>query len=141
MAVTYVTADEVQAATRNTALAAESDSAVDALIEEAEIYIDAAAKYWTKYSDSQSRTFPRVQDVNDDGTTFIPETIKQATIAQVEFLYNQTPDVEHGIKEDEAPKPETLSPRARMLMSRGYIKRTGSIVWGDDGGDQTPETI
>lgn len=131
MSVTYVTAAILKANTNNTALAALSDGAVETKIEAAEIYIDSYAGYWQKYVETQTRLFPRLHDVNTAGDTFIPEAIKFATIAQVEFMYENMPDRDHGIMQDEKPTEESISPRARQLM-KGYTKRTGRITFNED---------
>lgn len=131
MAVTYVTATILKANTNNTALAALSDGAVETKIEAAEIYIDSYAGYWQKYAETQTRLFPRLHDVNTAGATFIPEAIKFATIAQVEFMYENMPDRDHGIMQDEKPTEESLSPRVRQLM-KGYTRRTGRIIFPED---------
>lgn len=131
MAATYVTETILKANTNNAALAALSDDAVVTKIEAAEIYIDSYAGYWAKYDEDQTRTFPRKHDVDGDGDTFIPEAIKFATIAQVEFMYENMPDRDHGILQDEKPTEESLSPRARQLM-KGYTKRTGRITFPED---------
>jgi len=135
MSTTYTTATTVKAQTRNTALACESDDTVDNLILRAEKYIDAFCGYWTKYEDSQDeaeyqqRLFPRKQDVYSDGTdnTYIPERVKEATISQVEFLYQNSPDIAYGIEEDNKTMIETVSPRAKELL-RGYKRRIGKIT-------------
>jgi hypothetical protein len=131
MAVTYVTATELKANTNNAALAALSDAAVGAKIEAAEIYVDSYAGYWQKYDEDQTRLFPRKHDVDSAGDTFIPEAVKFATIAQVEFMYENMPDRDHGIMQDEKPTVESLSPRLRQLM-KGYTKRTGRITFPED---------
>lgn len=104
---------------------------LEALIAAAEIYIDAAAGYWERYDDEQDRVFPRLHDVTVDGVTLIPEAIKFATIAQVEFMYENQPDIEHGIMADVKPTSVSLSPRAENLM-HGYIRRTGRITLPDE---------
>lgn len=132
MAVTYCTIADVRAATNNSDLADNTivtDQQLTARIEQAEVYIDSIAKYWERYDEYQVRTFPRIHDIDEDGATFIPDTVKQATIAQVEFAYENMPDRDHGIIGDEKPTDESISPRARQLMSNGYIRRTGRITF------------
>lgn len=105
------------------------DSHLNALIELAEVYIDAYAGYWTKYVNdgSQARKFPRVGDIDSSGATIIPEAVKFATIAQVEFMYVNMPDSEHGIQPDESPTKATIGSRVKELM-RGYVCLTGSML-------------
>jgi hypothetical protein len=131
MAVTYVTADFIQANTNNAALAALTDDALNVKIELAEAYIDSHARFVRKYAETQTRKFPRQEDVNTAGATFIPEAVKLATMAQVEFMYENMPDRDHGIMGDEKPTVETMSPRAIMLM-RGYRKTTGNIIFPEE---------
>lgn len=136
MAVTYVTVEELRAATTEPAFTEVdeadeyviTDEQMTAKIETAEIYIDSIAKYWDKYDLYQTRTFPRSHDIDEDGATFIPATVKEATIAQVEFAFINMPDRDHGVMPDEKPTMESISPRAMQLMSNGYIKRTGRIT-------------
>lgn len=126
---TYVTAQEVIDATTNAALKEEATGTIESLIETAENHIDAEAGYWERYDPYQERIFPRSIDLNSSGATFIHSRVKSATIAQVEFLYLETPDVEHGIMEDDPQKKRTmLSPRAKFLM-RGLTRRSGKIVF------------
>ncbi len=131
MATTYVTATVLKANTNNATLSALSDNAVNAKIELAEIYVDSHAGYWDKYDETQTRRFPRKHDVDSDGATFIPEAVKFATIAQVEFMFENMPDRDHGITQDENPTSESLSPRLRQLM-KGYTKKTGRITFPED---------
>lgn len=123
---TYCTIAEVKANTQDSNLASLTDEQITALIEQAEIYIDAYAGYWEKYDIDQSLKFPRSIDVDKNGATFIPSAIKHATIAQIEFIYQKTPDIEHGIEEDDKPTKVSISPRAKELM-RGYMRRAGRI--------------
>ena len=127
---TYTTASVLKAKTRDSNLASESDAVVNALIEEAEIYIDAYAGYWKKYLSTQSLLFPRDMDIDINGDSFIPTPVSQATIAQVEALYMHSPDSDHGIKKDGKSEPVTISPRAKILM-KGYINRIGSQVFDE----------
>lgn len=132
MAVTYCTIADVRAATNNEDLADNTivtDEQMTAKIEQAEVYIDSIAKYWDRFGgDTQVRTFPRLQDVDADGDSFIPDIVKQATIAQVEFAYENMPDRDHGVVQDDNPTSESISPRAYQLMSAGYIRRTGRVT-------------
>lgn len=129
MAATYCTAAEVKAHTNDSALAAELDATIVSMIEQAEVLIDSRAGYWTRYDEStpQARLFPRIQDVDSDGETFIPDAIKHATIAQVEFSYVNAPDRDHGIDEEDKPTKDVISPRAKQFM-RGYVKRVGRVT-------------
>lgn len=129
MAATYCTAAQFKAASNNAALVALENAALEAKIEAAEPYIDAEAGTWEKYDITQTRRFPRAgYDVNSAGTTYIPELIRAATIAQVEFMHENQPDVEHGVEQDDEPTKLSLSPRARYLMRKGnLICRVGRI--------------
>lgn len=142
MAVTYCTIADVRAATNNTDLADDTivtDVQMTAKIEQAEVYIDSIAKYWERYDAFQVRTFPRIHDIDEDGATFIPDTVKQATIAQVEYAYENMPDRDHGVVQDDKPTAESISPRAYQLMSNGYIRRTGHITFPSQ--SETPRNI
>lgn len=104
-----------------------SDTHLNSLILAAEIYIDAYAGYWQKYDETQDRTFPRQGDYDSTtGETEIPEAVKFATIAQLEFMFENMPDRDHGVEQDEKPTKETISPRVKILM-KGYVNRTGVI--------------
>jgi len=143
MAISYITILELRNATTNDALIDEADERLESLIERAERYIDAIAGYWQKYEEDQARIFPRVEDVNTSGATFIPEIVKEATIAQTEFLYLQTPDAEHGVKPDDAKKPFVVySPRAKaILRSGGLTRRTGLAKLSDGSGRYDPDKL
>jgi len=143
MAVTYITVAELRNATTNDALIGEADERLTSLIERAERYIDALAGYWQRYEEDQTRLFPRADDVNTAGATYIPEIVKEATIAQVEFLYLQTPDAEHGVKPDDAKKPFVVySPRSRaILRSGGLTRRTGLAKLGAASGNYDPDKL
>ncbi len=130
MAVTYCTVAEVRANTNNPDLASSSvvsDDSLTAKIIAAETYIDSIAGYWDRSAGvSQARVFPRVED--DAIGTDIPDAVKFATIAQVEFMYENMPDRDHGIVQDDKPTRESISPRAMKLMSGGFIRKTGNIT-------------
>lgn len=128
---TYCTADDVRTYSGHPAFTAQeddeyviTDEQLEARIIAAEIVIDAEAKYVQKLDPAQTRKFPRVEDTSGD----IPEAIKMATIYQVEFMYVNAPDVDHGVEPDVSPTAVTLSPRSRKLMSAGYIKSTGTVT-------------
>jgi len=127
MALTYVTVAELRNATNNDALFNEADEKLESLLERAEKYIDSIAGYWERHTATQTRLFPRVEDVNTAGATFIHELVKEATIAQAEFVYLQTPDAEHGVKADDPKKQFVIySPRAKaILRGGGLTRRTG----------------
>lgn len=126
---TYVTADQVRLYTNNADLADDEvidDDALDAKIIAAEIYIDSYAGYWDRTGGvTQTRKFPRVED-GQIGVD-IPEAIMHATIAQVEFMHVNMPDVDHGIEPDTSPTSASISPRAKELM-KGYRRTTGRIT-------------
>ncbi len=126
----YVTADDLRTFTNNADLADDdivSDDQLEAKIVAAEIYIDAIAGYWDRAGGiTQARVFPRVQDAAIG--TDVPETVMHATIAQVEHMYINQPDVDHGVQIDANPTANSISPRAKKLMSKGYICRTGSVT-------------
>lgn len=131
MAVTYCTIADVRGVTNNADLADNSivtDAELTAKIEQAEVYIDSIAKYWERYEPYQVRTFPRIHDIDADGATFIPDNVKQATIAQVEFAYENFPDRDHGVMQDDTPTKESISPRAYQLMKAGYISNSGRMT-------------
>ncbi len=101
---------------------------LNALITAAEIYIDSYAGYWDRLAGpTQARVFPRVEDAayNAGG---IPDAIKHATIAQVEFMYVNMPDVDHGIEPQASPTDASISPRAKKLMRAGYRRATGNVT-------------
>ena len=127
---TYCTADDVREFTSNADLADEEvvdDTALEAKIVAAEMYIDAYAGYWDRAAGvTQARVFPRAQDAANGVT--VPEAIKHATIAQVEFMYVNMPDIDHGIEPDASPTDASISPRAKKLMKAGFRKTTGSVL-------------
>ncbi len=103
---------------------ANDDTTLEAKIIAAEIVIDAAVKYVQKLDPAQARKFPRSDDT--DGS--IPEAIKFAMIYQVEFMYVNSPDVDHGVEPDVSPTTVSISPRSLKLLRAGYIKNTGEIT-------------
>ena len=126
---TYCTADDVRLYTNNADLADDDiidDTALEAKIVAAEVYIDRRAGYWARAGGiTQERVFPRVQDAQIG--TDIPQAIMMATIAQVEFMYVNMPDVDHGIEPDASPTSASISPRAKELIDGGYRCITGSV--------------
>lgn len=129
---TYVTAANCKAFTSDADLAAEDDALFTAefgFIHKAEVQIDRFCGYWDRYAGkTQTRVFPRTTDVDSAGDTFIPEPIKMATMAQVEYNYLNKPDMDHGIEEDEKPKrKEIISPRAMQYL-KGYVMKGGRIT-------------
>lgn len=130
MSVTYCTVADVRANTNNPDLAditVVDDAAVTAKILAAEVYIDSVAGYWDRKAGiTQTRVFPRIEDV-DNGQD-IPDAVKYSTIAQVEFMYENMPDRDHGVVQDEKPTSVSISPRAMKLLKRGYIRKTGKIT-------------
>jgi len=123
----YVTADDVRKFTINPYLKALlNDDAMNSRIVVAEQFIDAYAGYWTRFDITQDHVFPRDIDIDKDGNTSIPIPVQFATIAQMEFIVVNMPDVDHGIQEDKLPTTEAISPRVKQLM-KGYICRLGSI--------------
>ena len=141
MAVTYITASELKSGTQNVRLSSVDDTKAESIIERAERYVDSVAGYWTKYDEDQTRKFPRIQDVNSSGVTFIHDIIKEATIVQSEFIFLQTPDDEHGIREDDAKKPsQVVSPRVKALLKgSGLTRRSGSIEFSES--DYDPDRL
>lgn len=136
MALSYVTVAAFRNATNNKTLFEESDERLESLLLRAEKYVDALSGYWTRYEDDQTRLFPRIQDVNSAGSTFIPDLVQEATIAQAEFLFLQTPDDEHGVKEDDKGRSVSpYSPRAKMILKGGgLICRTGTLKLASETG-------
>ena len=130
---TYCTADDVREFTNNADLADDSivtDEQLEAKIVAAEQYIDAWAGYWERSGGiTQARKFPRTVDA--EMGVDVPEAIKHATIAQVEFMYVNMPDVDHGIEPDASPTAASISPRAKALMAKGYRKTTGRVTLQD----------
>lgn len=127
---TYVSADDLRTYTNNADLADDQivdDTALEAKIIAAEVYIDAYAGYWERSAGvTQTRVFPRMKDTQNGIT--IPDAIMHATIAQVEFMYINMPDVDHGIEPDANPTSVSISPRAKQLMKGGYRRKTGKIT-------------
>ncbi len=127
---TYVTADDLRLFTNNDDLADDdivTDEQLEAKIVAAEVYIDAIAGYWERAGGiTQARVFPRTQDTQNGQD--IPDSVMHATIAQVEFMHVNMPDIEHGIENDASPTANSISPRAKKLMSKGYICRTGQVT-------------
>ncbi len=103
------------------------DTEMNARIVVAERYIDAYAGYWQRFDLTQDNVFPRDIDLDTSGDTLIPQQVRLAVIAQVEFMFVNMPDTDHGVTEDDLPTMESISPRVKMLM-KGYICRTGSIA-------------
>jgi len=128
---TYIDSDFIRNNSQSKNLVEESDDILNPLIERAERFIDSVSGYWMKYDPDQTRLFPRQNDIDTDGNTFIHDTVKEATLIQVEFLYNQTPDDEHGIKsEDGKDRFQVISPRMKeLLRGSGLTRRTGKIVF------------
>lgn len=126
---TYCTPEDVRTYTNNAELADDdnfTDDELAAKIVAAEMYIDSEAGYWDRAGGiTQARVFPRVEDAQIG--VDIPEAIMHATIAQVEFMHVNMPDVDHGIEPDASPTRASLSPRAKRLM-RGFSKKTGNIT-------------
>lgn len=138
MAVTYVSVAECKRLTSDPTIRNLEQKKLEALIETAELFVDAHCGYWDKYDADQTRLFPRaIYDLQSDGSTAIPERVKHATIAQVEYMQQNHPDVEHGVEEDDNPSESTVSVRAKKLL-RGYVNRTGSIQIVDK--DRTRES-
>lgn len=132
---TYATAANVRTYTNDTDLADSgqfNDAALNAKIIAAEEYIDSHAGYWDRYDQYQARVFPRSHDIAENGTTFIPNAIMLATIAQVEFMFQNMPDMDHGVEIDVKPTAVSLSPRAKQLM-KGYSRKTGRVTFPQDG--------
>lgn len=117
----YCTIQDIKDWTLDSNLGGESDERITSLIGTAEAYIDSYVRCVKKADLAQVRKFPRKQD-NDA----IPENVKFATCAQVEFIYLQLPDADHGIKEDESDQRETISPRAKELL-KGFRSLIGNV--------------
>lgn len=127
MAPLYATSAQAKAISNDPEIQNMEDKKLDAKLEAAEVYIDSACGFWPKYDEEQTRTFPREGDYNDDGT-FIVDTVKYATIAQLEFMVKNMPDNEHGIQNDDEPTKVTISPRAyNLLLNAGLVRRIGQI--------------
>lgn len=131
MATTYLTVSELKASTQNERLIDQSTTILENLIVRAERYVDAVAGYWEKYDSDQDRIFPRLEDIDSTGATFIHNVVKEATAVQAEFLFLQTPDDEDGIKSDDKNNPiRVISPRMKALMQMsGLTKRTGKFIF------------
>lgn len=134
---TYCTADDVRTYSNHPDFMEEvgeeyviTDEQLEAKIIIAEVYVDREAKYWMREGGtSQARVFPRMEDGQYTGQSGqIPEAIKFATIAQVEHMHVNMPDVDHGIEPDAKPTSVSISPRARELIRGGYRRTTGSIT-------------
>ncbi len=123
----YVTPADVRTYTNNTAISGMDDEELTARIVAAETYIDSYAGYWDRFVIGQDHVFPRDIDIDASGETVIPTAVKFSVIAQVEFMYINMPDADHGVEQDESPTIESISPRVKQLM-KGYICRIGSVT-------------
>ncbi len=137
--LTYCSVADVRAYTNNPDLADDdivSDAVMENKIVAAEVYIDAYAGYWDRAGGvTQARKFPRVEDNAIEGD--VPQAILLATVAQVEFMHVNMPDLDHGIEQDASPTAASISPRAKNLM-KGYRRTTGRIVLPET---QNPNTL
>lgn len=119
----YALAEEVKEAFRESALASLSDDIVEDWIMGAEDMIDAYCGYHEFRNSDTGLIFPRPQDGG-----VILDAIREATIAQTEFMYQHQPDYEHGVKSEESRELQTISPRAKEYL-RGFRKRTGGFAY------------
>jgi len=138
LTTTYCTAADVRAYSQNTDIIELGDYELSLRIVQAEVYIDSYAGYWQRGDGiTQVRLFPRIEDVQSFGDGHIPDAVMLATIAQVEFMHLNMPDIDHGIESDAKPTEQSLSPRAKHLL-KGYRRITGSITLPDT---QSPATL
>lgn len=133
---TYITGAQVKALTKDTVLAAEEVSDLEAEngpIHMAEIQIDRFCGYWKRYGgQTQTRVFPRIGDVDSAGSTVIPEAVLMATLFQIEHNFVNQGDLDHGIEEDDAPKDVfIISPRSKQVL-KGYVMKGGHIEFESD---------
>lgn len=127
--MTYCTVADVKATTRNTELKAESTTVITSLIEQAELIIDQYVGF-VKSPKSQALKFPLT------GESTIPTNVKYATIYQVEYMFENDADLEHGISDETGDKNtkgnkfNVVSHRAKQLLAetRTIVGKPYTIV-------------
>lgn len=125
----YATPGQVRTYTTVPALAALDDATLTAKIFVAMTYIDRFAGAWPPWYVGQIRKFPRWNDVDQLGNKVVPDSIMLATIAQLEFMFLNMPDGDHGITADSVQAANiSYSPRLRSLM-HGFVTKLGSAVF------------
>ena len=127
--MTYCTYTEVQATTRNTELQSATEAEINLLITQAELIIDQYVGF-VKSPKSQALKFPLT------GETTIPTNVKYATIYQVEYMFENDADLEHGISDETGDKNtkgnkfNVVSHRAKQLLAetRTIVGKPYTIV-------------
>lgn len=100
---TYCTPNDVRANTRNTELETATDAVIEELILQAELVIDNYVGF-VNTDTTATLKFPRPED-----NSTIPTAVKFATIYQVEYMFESSPDLEHGIHDESGSKNNSSS--------------------------------
>lgn len=89
----YVTTIEFEEWVTDRNITITDTTVAERYLSKAEELVDAYCGFWNKYDEAmgvggpvQLGLFPRFNDVDSTGATFIPDAVKRATLAQAEYM-------------------------------------------------------